>query len=291
MRLTGRQGGADRGLLPQQDADEQPDDPGRGQAEERVLWQRVGGREARGSGQPAHYEPDQASQSHEVADRPGDSRGYHDRGGEQHQREAPHEVLIAGDPPLHPPDGQDTGVARRLLRRRRARPGVHRMLEGDPIHGIQDARENESHPGRNGTEEGQPAYWPFSDVEREEQDQQSSEVERRADELAEVYGGPIATGGVVGEGGFERRATSRVENNVRDTQEDPTDDQQRHRCAKQRAVSRRVGSSPRGPSPACDGHLISSSFGRGLSREWRRRSVTSLMGRRRSEPGPRGNWP
>src|SRR5262245_57135171 len=82
-RLIGRRGGADRGLLPQDGADEQPDDPGRGQAKNCVLRQVVGGREAPGSDQPPQYEPDQPRQPHQVADRPGDSRRDDDRCGDQ----------------------------------------------------------------------------------------------------------------------------------------------------------------------------------------------------------------
>ena len=120
--LTGS--GLDRRFPPPGD-DEQPDAPRR--EKEKVgdqHYDSIGCGEAHGSLQPAHHDEGEADQSHDVANRPSNSRCPHDGGGEQHHRETQHEVLIALCPPLQPPDGFNTGKACRLLRRWCARPAA-----------------------------------------------------------------------------------------------------------------------------------------------------------------------
>src|SRR5260221_3928869 len=63
--------GLDRCFPPPGD-DEQPDDPHKETDLPDEIWDRLGGREALGSEQPAIHEEGQARQPHKVTDRPGD---------------------------------------------------------------------------------------------------------------------------------------------------------------------------------------------------------------------------
>ena len=188
--------GLDR-LLPPPGDDEQPDRQRKEKGIACIRWHRIGGREALGSDQPAQYDEGEARQSHQVANRPGNSCRPHDHDREQHQRETKHEVLIAICPPLQPPDGFSTGKACRLLHRWCAYPRINRLLEGNPIHSIQDADKCKRHSCQNGTEETHPVRCSLRDVEREEQDEQSRREDHCADELPKMHGGPIPTGGIV----------------------------------------------------------------------------------------------
>ena len=198
----------------QPDHPHQVQDPGQHDGD-RVRW-----REALNARHPALHHVSEAGEHHQAACEARDPGRAHDRGREQEQREAQREILIAPQPPLEPADCLGAGEARRLLGVRSARPRVHRLLEGDPVHGHYGAVQRQCHRGQNGAESSRPSRRFSLNVQSEEQGEQPREQDRHGGELAEMHGRPDRVGSVRGENGVVViRLPTGVEQGDHDVQE------------------------------------------------------------------------
>ena len=139
----------------------------------------VRSRKAVGAGHPPLYQVGEAGEPHQVGDRPRDPSRPHDRGGEQEQCEAQREVLVAPRPPLEPADCLGGREARGLLGVRGARPRVHGLLEGNPVHRHDHAVQRQRHDRQNGAESTRPSRRARPNVQGEEQAKQPCEKDRR----------------------------------------------------------------------------------------------------------------